>query len=100
MSAKEQIREQTRNQTRLPRQYQVLIYNDDFTPMDLVVNILVQIFNKEEEEAFSLMMQVHRGSCAVVGIYPKDIAQIKADEAVCWAREEGYPLKVEAVCQP
>ncbi len=99
MEAKESVREQTREQVRLPRQYQVLIYNDDFTPMDFVVEILEQIFDKEEEEAVALMLSIHKGSYAVAGVYPRDIARTKASEAVQWAREEGYPLKVEAVCR-
>lgn len=100
MAAKESIKEQTRSRVKLPRQYQVLIYNDDFTPMDFVVEVLVQIFDKEQDAAVRLMLNIHEGSSAVVGVYPKDIAQTKAAEAVQWARDEGYPLKVEAVCQP
>lgn len=100
MAAKESIKEQTRSRIKLPRHYQVLIYNDDFTPMDFVVDVLVEIFDKEQDAAVRLMLSVHEGSYAVVGAYPKDIAQTKAAEAVQWARDEGYPLKVEAVCQP
>ena len=96
MSAKEQLREETRTRVRVPRQYQVLIYNDDFTPMDFVVQILMEIFGKQEEEAVA-MLSIHKGSSAVAGVYPKDIARTKAREAVDWAREEGFPLKVEAV---
>lgn len=99
MAAKERVREQTRQQIKVPRQYQVLIYNDDFTPMDFVVEVLKQIFDKEETEAVTLMLSIHKGSYAVAGVYPRDIAQTKASEAVQWAREEGYPLKVEAVCR-
>ena len=95
--AKENVKEQTKSRVKLPRQYQVLIYNDDFTPMDFVVEVLMQIFDKEEAAAVALMMSVHTGSCAVAGVYPKDIAQTKAAEAVGWARQEQYPLKVEAV---
>lgn len=99
MAAKERVREQTRQQIKVSRQYQVLIYNDDFTPMDFVVEVLKQIFDKEETEAVTLMLSIHKGSYAVAGVYPRDIAQTKASEAVQWAREEGYPLKVEAVCR-
>ncbi|MDO4330820.1 MAG: ATP-dependent Clp protease adaptor ClpS [Lachnospiraceae bacterium] len=99
MAAKESVREQTRQQIKVPRQYQVLIYNDDFTPMDFVVEVLKQIFDKEETEAVTLMLSIHKGSYAVAGVYPRDIAQTKASEAVQWAREEGHPLKVEAVCR-
>ena len=98
MSAKESIKEKIRSRVKPPDQYQVLIYNDDFTPMDFVVEILMRIFDKEEQAAIALMMSIHTGSCAVAGVYPRDIAQTKAAEAVQWAREEKYPLKVEAVC--
>lgn len=100
MAVKEGIKDQTKNKAKLPRQYQVLIYNDDFTPMDFVVEVLVRIFDKEEQAAVALMMSIHTGNCAVAGVYPKDIAQTKAAQAVQWAREEKYPLKVEAVCMP
>jgi ATP-dependent Clp protease adaptor protein ClpS len=74
--------------------------DDDFTPMDFVVEVLMRIFDKEESAAVTLMMSIHRGSYAVAGVYPRDIAQTKAGEAIQWARSEGYPLKVEAVRQP
>lgn len=98
MAIKEQVKEQTKNQIKLPRQYRVLIYNDDFTPMDFVVEVLMQIFEKDETTAVALMLSVHKGNFAVAGVYPRDLAQTKAAEAVKWARSEGYPLKVEAVC--
>lgn len=100
MAAKEQVRDHIRDQIKEPKQYQVLIYNDDFTPMDFVVEVLMEIFDKEQAAAVALMMSVHRGNYAIAGIYPKDIARTKAAEAVQWARSKGYPLKVEAVCCP
>lgn len=100
MAIKEELKEQINVRVKMPRQYQVLIYNDDFTPMDFVVDLLIQIFDKEEEAAIALMMSIHTGSSAVAGVYPKDIAETKAAEAVWRAREEKYPLKVEAVCLP
>ena len=99
MSAKESIKEKIRSRVKPPDHYQVLIYNDDFTPMDFVVEVLMNIFEKEESAAVAMMMSIHKGNYAVAGVYPKDIAQTKATEAEQWAREEGYPLKVEAVCQ-
>lgn len=99
MAAKEHVKEQTGSKVKLPRPYQVLIYNDDFTPMDFVVDVLMQIFDKDEQTATMLMLSVHEGSSAVAGVYPRDLACTKASEAVQWARAEGYPLKVEAVCQ-
>lgn len=99
MAVRESVKEQVQERVRIPRQYQVLVYNDDFTPMDFVVNVLVQIFDKDEKSAVALMLSIHHGNYAVAGEYPRDIAQTKAEEAVRWAREEGYPLKVEAVCR-
>lgn len=98
MAIKEQVKEQAKSKVKVPKQYQVLIYNDDFTPMDFVVEILVTLFDKEEAAAVALMLEIHKGKYAVAGVYPRDIAQTKATQAVSWAREEGYPLKVEVVC--
>lgn len=100
MPVKEYVKERSRTQAKLPRLWQVLIYNDDFTPMDFVVEILVQIFDKEEAAAVALMLDVHHGNYAVAGEYPRDIARTKAAEAQSRARAEGHPLKVEAVCRP
>ncbi len=100
MAVKDSVKDQAKSKIKLPRQYQVLIYNDDFTPMDFVVDVLIEIFDKDEETAVALMMSIHTGSSAVAGIYPKDIAETKAAEAVRWAREEKYPLKVVAICLP
>ena len=98
MSVQGETREKTRINIREPRHYRVVMHNDDFTPMDFVVEILVRIFDKEEAAAVALMLDIHKGSHAVAGVYPRDIAQTKAAEAVWLAREAGYPLKVEAVC--
>lgn len=97
MAAKESVKEQTNIKIKIPKRYRVLIYNDDFTPMDFVVAVLEQIFQKEHAAAVQLMLSIHKGSYAVAGVYTRDIAETKARSATAWAREEGYPLKVEAV---
>ena len=99
MAVQGETREKTRINIREPRHYRVVMHNDDFTPMDFVVEVLMQVFDKDEPTAVALMMSVHKGNYAVAGVYPRDLAQTKAAEAVRWAREEGYPLKVEAVRQ-
>ena len=60
MANKGQIKEQTKTKLKLPKQYQVLIYNDDFTPMDFVVEVLMQIFDKDEATAVTLMLSVNK----------------------------------------
>jgi len=77
-----------------PRRYKVIIYNDDFTTMEFVVMILVQVFLKSEAEANALMLQVHHSDQAVVGIYSYDIAVSKVRKATDMAREQNYPLRL------
>lgn len=88
----------TKSQIKEPRQYKVVMYNDDFTPMDFVVDILKTIFGKEEEEAVTIMLQVHTGGSAVVGRYYYDIAMTKTQEAARCARESGYPFQIKVEC--
>jgi len=89
-----QLRERQRMDLKEPRRYKVIIYNDDFTTMEFVVKILVQVFLKSEEEANALMLQVHHSDKAVVGIYSYDIALSKANKATRMAREQNYPLRL------
>lgn len=77
-----------------PKKYGVIMYNDDFTPMDFVVEILITVFHKNQEEAVTIMMAVHKGSKALVGAYSYDIACTKAERAVSMAREKGFPFRV------
>ncbi len=94
---KEKIREKSQSKVKIPKKYKVLMYNDDFTTMDFVVEVLIQIFDKTKEDAVQLMLQIDKSTCAVVGVYTRDIARTKASLATEWARREGFPLKVEAV---
>ena len=88
------IRERQRTDLREPRRYKVTIYNDDFTTMEFVVMILVQVFFKTEAEAEALMLQVHHSDKAVVGIYSYDVATSKKQKATNMAREAGFPLRL------
>lgn len=76
-----------------PPMYQVLLINDDFTPMEFVVVILQEFFNKDEQEATSIMYQVHTQGRGVCGIYPRDIAQTKTHQVMEAARQAGHPLQ-------
>ena len=77
-----------------PGQYRVLFHNDDFTPMDFVIALLVNIFYKPLSEATSLMLKVHHEGKAIVGVYSYDIAKTKASKATSIARDNGYPLRI------
>ena len=93
------IKERTRSSLREPGKYAVIFHNDDFTPMDFVVMLLISIFYKSYEEADQLMMKVHREGQAMVGVYSYDIAVTKAQRAVDLARVNGYPLRVSVKSQ-
>lgn len=94
--AKEQskTRERQRTDLREPRRYKVIIYNDDFTTMEFVVKVLVEVFFKSEAEAETLMLQVHHSDKAVVGIYSYDVANSKVRKATNMARNAGFPLRL------
>lgn len=94
--AKEQscIRERQKVDLKEPKRYKVTIYNDDFTTMEFVVKILVEVFYKSEAEAEVLMLKVHHSDKAVVGIYTYDIAVSKVKRATMMARNEGFPLRL------
>lgn len=88
------FKEKTSIKIKEPRQYKVVMYNDDFTPMDFVVEILETIFHKQEPEAVALMLQVHEKGSAAVGTYPLDIANTKVSRAMELARQCGYPFRL------
>lgn len=77
-----------------PKNYKVIMHNDDFTTMEFVVAILNIIFNKNIEEANEIMLEVHIKGKGVAGIYPYDIAISKKDKAMNMAKEEGFPFKL------
>ena len=89
-AAKENTTEKV--EVKRPRNYKVIIWNDDFTPMDFVTDILKTIFGMDPASAFSMMMKVHQTGSSVAGIYTLDIAQTKAHKAMSLARSHEYPL--------
>ena len=77
---------------RPPPLYQVLLLNDDFTPMDFVVHVLELIFRMDEDRAMRVMMAVHTEGRGICGIYTRDIAASKVEQVVNLAREHQHPL--------
>jgi ATP-dependent Clp protease adaptor protein ClpS len=76
-----------------PEEFRVILLNDNYTTMDFVVEILVLVFHKSEEDANRIMMDVHRKGRGIVATYPWDIAQTKADQVHFLARERQFPLR-------
>ncbi len=81
-----------RRQTPPPKKYGVFLINDDYTPMDFVVDILQNIFRLPEEQAVAVMLQVHHEGKGLCGIYQKDIAETKHQRVQSLAKSAGYPL--------
>lgn len=77
-----------------PKNYKVIMHNDDFTTMEFVVAILNIIFNKDLEEANKIMMDVHKNGKGIAGVYPYDIAISKTNKAMLMAKNEGFPFKL------
>ena len=76
-----------------PPMYKVLLHNDDYTTMDFVVDILIQVFGKSLEKATQIMLNVHNEGKAVCGIYPREIAETKVQTVHNLAGRKGFPLK-------
>jgi len=80
-----------------PSRFNVIIMNDDVTPMEMVVAILMSIFKHDQKSAVEIMLKVHNQGSAIVGVYNYEIAEQKVVDATNMARSHGYPLvlKVE-----
>ncbi len=80
-------------ETREPAMYRVLLHNDDYTPMDFVVAVLMGVFNKSLEEATRIMLNVHQSGIGVCGVFTFEVAETKVQMVHELARENGFPLK-------
>jgi ATP-dependent Clp protease adaptor protein ClpS len=76
-----------------PPMYQVTLLNDDYTPMEFVVAIIQEYFNKDRETAMLIMLKVHQDGRGVCGVYSKDIALTKVEQVLMHARKAGHPLQ-------
>jgi ATP-dependent Clp protease adaptor protein ClpS len=75
-----------------PPMYKVIFLNDDYTPMEFVVHVLEAFFAMNREKATQVMLAVHTQGSAVVGIFPRDIAETKSEQVNQYAREHQHPL--------
>ena len=76
-----------------PPMYKVILYNDDYTTMEFVVQILVDVFGKSLEKARQMMLNVHNKGKEICGIYPRQIAETKVETVHNLANNKGFPLK-------
>lgn len=76
-----------------PQMYQVLILNDDFTPMEFVVQVIQEFFGKDRETATQIMLKIHLEGRGVCGVYTRDVANTKVEQVLQASRHAGHPLQ-------
>ena len=87
-----EVLERTRQETKKPELYKVLLINDDYTTMEFVVEVLESIFHKQPAEAYRIMMMVHTQGKGLCGVYPHEVAETKVTTVIERARDNGFPL--------
>ncbi len=83
----------TRARSKKPRQYKVLMLNDDYTPMEFVVMVLKRFFRMDLEQATRVMLHVHQRGVGVCGVFPYEVAETKVTQVMDFARENQHPLQ-------
>jgi ATP-dependent Clp protease adaptor protein ClpS len=89
----EHVISETRDEIDEPPMYKVVIYNDDYTTMEFVVEILILVFNKLPEQAVEIMLNVHQKGSGICGVYTYEVSETKVNIVQSLARERGFPLK-------
>ena len=82
-----------RSKTKPPRLYKVIVFNDDYTTMEFVVEVLQRFFAINRERAMQIMLKVHNEGSAVCGIYARDVAETKVVQVGEFAKQHGHPLR-------
>jgi ATP-dependent Clp protease adaptor protein ClpS len=78
-----------------PGKYKVVVHNDNVTPMEFVIDMLMKIFNHNEEVSKKLTMEIHNDGAGIAGVFSYEIAEQKGIEATLMARQHGYPLAIK-----
>ncbi len=76
-----------------PKIFKVILLNDDYTPMEYVVNLIKIVFRKSESEAVNIMLMVHKKGSGVCGIFTKEVAETKVETVLKMAKSDQHPLK-------
>lgn len=84
--------QESRPKLKKPPLYKVILLNDDFTPMDFVVEILIEYFSMSQEKATQVMLNVHSQGVGVCGVFSKDVAETKVQVVNKYSRQHQHPL--------
>ena len=87
--------QESKPEVKRPPLFKVILLNDDYTPMEFVVEVLEMFFRMNREQATHVMLTVHTQGKGVCGIYTRDIAETKAAQVNQYARENQHPLLCE-----
>lgn len=87
------VLERVTEKTKQPPKFNVILHNDDFTPMEFVVNVLVGVFMLSTEKAEAIMMTVHKSGKAIAGTYSHDVASTRVLQVTSYAQQFQHPLK-------
>jgi ATP-dependent Clp protease adaptor protein ClpS len=87
------VAERKTQKTQPPRMYQVVMLNDDYTPMEFVVMVLQEYFKRDLETATQIMLKIHHEGRGVCGVYTKDVAATKVELVLAAAKRAGHPLQ-------
>lgn len=90
-----QLDEKIKQKIEEPKRWKVIFLNDDHTPMEFVVGVLLEVFKHSQETAKSITMDIHNTGSGIAGVYRFEIAEIKTVEAVHLARQNGFPLQIK-----
>jgi len=94
MTTDVQIEEKVTVALQPPKLWKVVFFNDDQTPMEFVIELLVNVFKHNETIARDLTLEIHNTGSAVAGVYPYEIAEHKGLEATHLSRANGFPLRI------
>jgi len=94
VETKEQIEKKPSNQsaTENPKKYKVLLLNDDYTPMDFVIEVVKYFFDLNDKAATKVMLQVHHQGKGICGVYSRDVAEMKVHQVNSFSRTNQHPL--------
>jgi ATP-dependent Clp protease adaptor protein ClpS len=87
------FRSETKSTVKNPRMYKVILHNDDYTTMDFVVDVLINIFKKPAADATRIMLEVHKKGMGICGVYVYDIAVTKVNQVHQLAKQNEFPLR-------
>ena len=82
-----------KQKTKLPSIYKVIIMNDDYTPMEFVVDVIQKVFKKSHNEATKIMLQIHTEGIGICGVFPLEIAETKMNQVLNLSKESQHPLQ-------